>query len=66
MRTAGGTALFSGCTVAVAMAALVVMPQRFLYSIGVAGAAVGLLSAFIAHPRDTRTPPAARDERSTR
>ena len=30
------------------MAALVVMPQRFLYSIGVAGAAVGLLSAFIA------------------
>ena len=46
--TAGRTALFSGCTVAVAMAALVVMPQRFLYSIGVAGAAVGLLSAFIA------------------
>jgi putative drug exporter of the RND superfamily len=48
VRTAGRTALFSGCTVAAAMAALVVLPQRFLYSIAVAGAAVGLLSAVIA------------------
>jgi putative drug exporter of the RND superfamily len=48
VRTAGRTALFSGFTVAVAMAALVIMPQRFLYSIGVAGAAVGLSSAAIA------------------
>ena len=35
--TAGRTALFSGLTVAVALAALVFFPQRFLYSIGVAG-----------------------------
>lgn len=48
VATAGRTALFSGVTVAVAMAALVVMPQRFLYSVGVAGAAVGLLSAAMA------------------
>jgi len=46
--TAGRTALFSGFTVAVALAALVVMPQRFLYSMAVAGAAVGVLSAVIA------------------
>ncbi len=46
--TAGRTALFSGFTVAVAMAALVLFPQRFLYSVGVAGAVVGLLSAVIA------------------
>jgi uncharacterized membrane protein YdfJ with MMPL/SSD domain len=46
--TAGRTALFSGLTVAVALAALGVMPQRFLYSMAVAGAAVGLLSAVIA------------------
>jgi uncharacterized membrane protein YdfJ with MMPL/SSD domain len=46
--TAGRTALFSGFTVAVALAALIVMPQRFLYSMAVAGAAVGVLSAVIA------------------
>ena len=45
---AGRTVLFSGITVAVALAALIIMPQRFLYSIGVAGAAVGLLSAVMA------------------
>ncbi len=48
VMTAGRTALFSGLTVAVALAALVILPQRFLYSIGVAGAAVGLLSALVA------------------
>ena len=48
VMTAGRTALFSGFTVAVAMAALVLLPQRFLYSIGVAGASVGMLSAMIA------------------
>ncbi len=47
IQTAGRTVLFSGFTVAVAMAALVFMPQRFLYSIAVAGAAVGALSAII-------------------
>jgi RND superfamily putative drug exporter len=48
VMTAGRTAFFSGLTVAVALAALVVMPQRFLYSMAVAGAAVGVLSAIIA------------------
>ncbi len=47
LQTAGRTVLFSGFTVAVAMAALAFMPQRFLYSIAVAGAAVGVLSALI-------------------
>jgi uncharacterized membrane protein YdfJ with MMPL/SSD domain len=46
--TAGRTAMFSGFTVAAAMAALIVLPQRFLYSIGAAGAAVGVLSAVVA------------------
>jgi putative drug exporter of the RND superfamily len=48
VQTAGRTALFSGLTVAAAMAALVLMPQRFLYSMAVAGASVALLSALIA------------------
>ncbi len=48
MLTAGRTALFSGFTVAAAMAALVILPQRFLYSIAVAGASVGVLSAVLA------------------
>ena len=47
-ETAGRTALFSGLTVAAAMAALAILPQRFLYSMAVAGASVGLLSAVIA------------------
>jgi len=46
--TAGRTAVFSGLTVAAAMAALIVMPQRFLYSMAVAGTAVAVLSALIA------------------
>jgi putative drug exporter of the RND superfamily len=46
--TAGRTAVFSGLTVAAAMASLVFMPQRFLYSIAVAGASVGVLSALVA------------------
>jgi putative drug exporter of the RND superfamily len=46
--TAGRTAVFSGLTVAAAMAALIVLPQRFLYSMAVAGATVGILSALIA------------------
>lgn len=48
VATAGRASLFSGLTVAAAMAALMVMPQRFLYSIGAAGAAVGVLSAVMA------------------
>ena len=46
--TAGRTVVFSGLTVAIALAALMLMPQRFLYSVGAAGAAVGLLSALFA------------------
>jgi len=46
--TAGRTAVFSGMTVAAAMAALVFMPQRFLYSMAVAGASVAVLSSVIA------------------
>ena len=48
VRTAGRTAIFSGFTVAAAMAALIVMPQSFLYSMAVAGASVAVLSAVIA------------------
>jgi len=48
VTTAGRTALFSGMTVAAAMAALVFMPQRFLYSMAVAGASVAVLSSVIA------------------
>ena len=46
--TAGRTVMFSGFTVAAAMAALGLLPQRFLYSMAVAGTAVALLSALIA------------------
>ena len=48
VRTAGRTAIFSGLTVAAAMAALAILPQRFLYSMAVAGASVGLLSSLMA------------------
>jgi RND superfamily putative drug exporter len=48
LTTAGRTAVFSGLTVAAALAGLVFMPQRFLYSMAVAGASVGLLSAVMA------------------
>ena len=46
--TAGRTVMFSGLTVAVAMAALAVFPQRFLYSVAVAGATVAILASLIA------------------
>ncbi|HEY5709860.1 MAG TPA: MMPL family transporter [Solirubrobacterales bacterium] len=48
VRTAGRTVLFSGFTVAAAMAALIFMPQRFLYSMAVAGSSVAVLSSLIA------------------
>jgi RND superfamily putative drug exporter len=48
VQTAGRTVIFSGLTVAAAMAALVIMPQRFLYSMAVAGASVAVLSSVIA------------------
>ena len=48
MATAGRTVLFSSITVAAALASLMVFPQRFLYSMGLAGALVALLAALIA------------------
>ena len=43
----GRMILFSGLTVAAALASLCVFPQRFLYSIGVGGAVVALTSALV-------------------
>src|SRR5512132_3605495 len=48
MNTAGRTVFFSSITVAVALASLLVFPQRFLYSMGLGGAMVALLAATIA------------------
>ncbi len=48
VKTAGRTAVFSGLTVAAALAALIFMPQRFLYSMAVAGASVAVLSSLMA------------------
>jgi RND superfamily putative drug exporter len=43
----GRMILFSGVTVAIALASLTVFPQRFLYSVGVGGAIVALISAVV-------------------
>jgi RND superfamily putative drug exporter len=48
LQTAGRTVLFSSATVAVAVAALTIFPQRFLYSMGIAGAIVALLAGTLA------------------
>jgi uncharacterized membrane protein YdfJ with MMPL/SSD domain len=48
MATAGRTVLFSSLTVAAAMAALLVFPQRFLYSMGLGGVSVAILAAIVA------------------
>jgi uncharacterized membrane protein YdfJ with MMPL/SSD domain len=48
LRTAGRTVLFSSLTVAAALAALLVFPQRFLYSMGVGGVVVSLIAAGVA------------------
>ena len=45
VETAGRTVLYSGLTVSAALAALVVFPQRFLYSMGAGGAFVALFAA---------------------
>ncbi len=45
VETAGRTVVYSGMTVAVAMAALTLMPQRFLYSMGAGGAFVAAFAA---------------------
>ena len=48
MRTAGRTVLFSGLTVAAAMAALLVFPQNFLRSLGYGGIAAVLIAVLAA------------------
>ena len=48
LATAGRTVLFSCVTVASAMAALIVFPQKFLYSMGVGGAMVALIAGAVA------------------
>ena len=48
LATAGRTVLFSSLTVTAALAALLVFPQRFLYSMGLGGMMVSLIAAGIA------------------
>jgi uncharacterized membrane protein YdfJ with MMPL/SSD domain len=48
LATAGRTVLFSTLTVAGALASLLVFPQRFLYSMGLAGVFVALIAGGIA------------------
>ena len=48
LRTAGKSVLFSAVTVAAALAGLMVFPQRFLFSMGIAGVLVALIAATIA------------------
>jgi RND superfamily putative drug exporter len=47
LATAGRTVFFSSLTVAAALASLLVFPQRFLYSMGLGGSLVVLLTALI-------------------
>lgn len=47
LATAGRTVFFSSLTVAAALASLLVLPQRFLYSMGLGGALVALFAALI-------------------
>jgi RND superfamily putative drug exporter len=48
LQTSGRTIIFSSLTVAAAIASLAIFPQRFLYSMGIAGALVALLAAALA------------------
>jgi putative drug exporter of the RND superfamily len=48
LQTSGRTIVFSSITVAAALASLAIFPQRFLYSMGIAGALVALLAAALA------------------
>jgi uncharacterized membrane protein YdfJ with MMPL/SSD domain len=48
MATAGRAVFFSSLTVAGALAALLIFPQRFLYSMGIGGSLVALIAAAIA------------------
>jgi uncharacterized membrane protein YdfJ with MMPL/SSD domain len=48
LQTAGRTVLFSALTVAAALAALLVFPLRFLYSMGLGGVLAALIAAAVA------------------
>ena len=48
LQTAGRTVLFSSLTIAAALASLMVFPQSFLYSMGIAGAIVAVTAAGLA------------------
>jgi uncharacterized membrane protein YdfJ with MMPL/SSD domain len=48
LETAGRTVVFSGVTIAFALIALLVFPQRFLYSVAIGGSLVAALSALVA------------------
>ncbi|MFM8889690.1 MAG: MMPL family transporter, partial [Solirubrobacterales bacterium] len=48
LGSAGRTVLFSAITVAASLAALLIFPQRFLYSMGLGGLIVALLSLVVA------------------
>ncbi|MDX6689612.1 MAG: putative drug exporter of the superfamily [Solirubrobacteraceae bacterium] len=48
LRTAGRTVIFSSLTVAAAMLALLVFPERFLYSMAISGALTALSAGVIA------------------
>jgi uncharacterized membrane protein YdfJ with MMPL/SSD domain len=48
LQTAGRAITFSSLTIAAAIASLAIFPQRFLYSMGIAGALVALLAAGLA------------------
>jgi uncharacterized membrane protein YdfJ with MMPL/SSD domain len=48
LQTAGRTVLFSSLTIAAALASLIVFPQSFLYSMGIAGAIVAVTAAALA------------------
>lgn len=47
VTASGRTVMFSGITVAAAMIGLLLFPQRFLYSVGAAGAFVGVIAATV-------------------
>src|SRR3712207_3844389 len=47
IATAGRTVLFSALTVSAALLALLVFPQRFLYSMGISGALTALIAAAV-------------------
>jgi RND superfamily putative drug exporter len=48
LQTAGRTIIFSSITVAAALASLTIFPQRFLFSMGIAGALVAVVAATLA------------------